>query len=45
MDTQLKRGLPDVCALAAIRDEESYGYKIIKDMKLIWLVDILEIII
>ena len=33
MDTQLKRGLLDVCVLAAIRDEESYGYKIIKDMK------------
>ena len=33
MDIQLKRGLLDVCVLAAIRDAESYGYKIIKDMK------------
>ena len=33
MDTQLKRGLLDVCVLAAIKDEESYGYKIIKDLK------------
>ena len=33
MDHQLKRGLLDVCVLAAIKDEDSYGYKIIKDMK------------
>ena len=33
MDKQLKRGLLDVCVLAAIKDEDSYGYKIIKDMK------------
>ena len=33
MDNQLKRGLLDVCVLAAIRTEDSYGYKIIKDMK------------
>ena len=33
MDVQLKRGLLDVCVLAAIKDGESYGYKIIKDMK------------
>ena len=33
MDTQLKRGLLDVCVLAAIKDGDSYGYKIIKDMK------------
>ena len=32
MDHQLKRGLLDVCVLAAIRSEDSYGYKIIKDM-------------
>lgn len=32
MDIQLKRGLLDVCVLSAIRDGESYGYKIIKDM-------------
>ena len=33
MDIQLKRGLLDVCVLAAIRDADSYGYQIIKDMK------------
>lgn len=33
MDIQLKRGLLDVCVLAAIKDEDSYGYKIIKDVK------------
>ncbi len=33
MDMQLKRGLLDVCVLAAIKNEDSYGYKIIKDMK------------
>jgi len=33
MDNQLKRGLLDVCVLAAIKEEDSYGYKIIKDMK------------
>ena len=33
MDNQLKKGLLDVCVLAAIKNEDSYGYKIIKDMK------------
>ena len=33
MDAQLKRGLLDVCVLTAIKDDESYGYKIIKDLK------------
>ena len=33
MDIQLKRGLLDVSVLAAIKNEPSYGYKIIKDMK------------
>lgn len=33
MDIQLKRGLLDVCVLAAIKNEPSYGYKIIKDIK------------
>lgn len=33
MDIQLKRGLLDICVLAAIKDEDSYGYQIIKDMK------------
>ena len=32
MDVQLKRGLLDVCVLAAIKNEDSYGYKIIKDI-------------
>ncbi len=33
MDTQLKRGVLDVCVLKAIKNEDSYGYKIIKDVK------------
>ena len=33
MDIQLKRGLLDVCVLSSIRSEDSYGYKIIKDLK------------
>ena len=33
MDNQLKRGFLDVCVLAAIKDGESYGYKIIKDVE------------
>ncbi len=33
MDIQLKRGLLDICVLAAIKDEDTYGYQIIKDMK------------
>lgn len=33
MDIQLKRGLLEVCVLAAIKSEPSYGYKIIKDIK------------
>ena len=33
MDIQLKRGLLDVCVLSAIKNGDSYGYKIIKDMK------------
>ena len=33
MDIQMKRGLLDVCVLAAIKDEDSYGYQIIKDIK------------
>ncbi len=32
MDIQLKRGLLDVCVLSAIKNEDSYGYKIIKDV-------------
>ena len=33
MDVQLKRGILDVCVLTAIKNEDSYGYKIIKDVK------------
>ena len=33
MDIQLKRGLLEICVLAAIKNEESYGYRIIKDVK------------
>ena len=33
MDIQLKRGILDVCVLTAIKNEDSYGYKIIKDLK------------
>lgn len=33
MDGQLKRGLLEVCVLAAIKPGDSYGYQIIKDMK------------
>ena len=33
MDGQLKRGMLDVCVLAAIRKEDSYGYQILKDLR------------
>ncbi len=33
MDIQLKRGLLDVCVLAAIKNEDTYGYQIIKELK------------
>ncbi len=33
MDIQLKRGLLEVCVLAAIKNADSYGYQIIKDIK------------
>ena len=32
MDIQLKRGLLDVCVLGAIKDQDSYGYQIVKDI-------------
>lgn len=32
MDAQLKHGLLDICVLTAIKNCESYGYKIIKDL-------------
>lgn len=33
MDIQIKRGLLDILVLAAIKDEDSYGYSIIKELK------------
>jgi PadR family transcriptional regulator PadR len=33
MDIQLKRGLLDVCVLASIKAEDSYGYQMIKNIK------------
>lgn len=33
MDIQMKRGLLDVCVLAAIKNRDSYGYQIVKDMR------------
>jgi len=33
VDIQLKRGLLDVCVLSAIKNEDSYGYQIIKMLK------------
>ncbi len=32
MDAQLKKGLLEVCVLAAVKEKESYGYKIIADL-------------
>lgn len=32
MDAQLKRGILEICVLAALREEDAYGYKIIKDL-------------
>ena len=33
MDIQMRKGLLEICVLAAIQDGDSYGYQIIKDMK------------
>lgn len=33
MDNQLKRGILDICVLSALIREDSYGYKIIKDLQ------------
>lgn len=33
MDVQLKRGMLDICVLSALLKENSYGYKIIKDLQ------------
>ena len=32
MDRQLRKGLLEYCVLAAIREEDSYGYKMIEDI-------------
>ena len=32
MDIQLKRGILEVCVLAALRKKDSYGYEIIKEV-------------
>ena len=32
MDTQLKKGLLEICVLAVLKKEDSYGYKIVKDI-------------
>ena len=32
MDVQLKRGLLDICVLKTLRGEDSYGYKIVRDL-------------
>ncbi len=40
MDPQLKRGLLEVCVLSVLRSEESYGYRIIKDLS--GIIDISE---
>lgn len=33
MDIQLKRGILDICVLSALLKEDSYGYKIMKDLQ------------
>ncbi|MDD3171125.1 MAG: PadR family transcriptional regulator [Bacilli bacterium] len=38
MDVQLKRGLLEVCVLSVLQKEDSYGYKIVKDVS-----DVIEI--
>lgn len=38
MEPQMKRGILDICVLTALIKEDSYGYKIIKDLK-----DVIEI--
>ncbi len=32
MDTQLKRGLLEICVLAVLQRKDSYGYQLIKDI-------------
>ena len=33
MDTQRKKGLLDICVLAALMREPSYGYRIVSDLE------------
>ena len=33
MDVQLKRGILEICVLASVKGEDSYGYRIIKDIQ------------
>lgn len=33
MDIQLKRGMLEICVLSALLREDSYGYKIVKDLQ------------
>ena len=33
MDIQMKKGLLEVCVLASIKFDESYGYRIVKDLQ------------
>ncbi len=33
MDVQLKRGLLDICVLASVKYRDSYGYRMIKDIR------------
>ena len=35
MDAQMKRGFLEVCVLASIKRQDSYGYQIVKDLSLI----------
>ena len=32
MDTQRKKGVLEICALAALQREPSYGYRIVKEI-------------
>jgi len=32
LDPQMKRGLIEICVLSAVSREDSYGYKIVKDL-------------
>lgn len=32
MDTQLKRGVLEICVLSAMQDKETYGYELVKNI-------------